>query len=433
MVANLGYTDTEGGCGLEEVAAENHQQIVQLLIDMYPEAIYAKEHLLGRLPLHIAAATANCENGMVSETSAAVIDLLMETAPQVKQVLDHQERSPVEIAWDKTTFQCHQCGNSGNTACSCKNVVSADVHLLHPLLAEDITKVASSKRSDESPYETKTTKQWETKGTNHSKRETQPKEEIDVPQSDDLYEQRQWNSWRGNSHHHGVLAEDKHSADSDILKDVCTATPSKGNQGRSRARSLLCIVGMHETPEEKGDETREDDGQERRVRYNSFWNMNRHVSSPCSASKSEFIQFSIPVLRIQVRLTDLKKPQNSKGPRRAPNPFFEVYVTDGKMVATRYQSYPIMGVREATWDEALIELTPLEHKMKKNRTAMEQQNTNWQIGIRVLHCQRRGGQSAQVIGTCRSSLDKLSKEPRQPILDGFQVMGWLEVLSVAVE
>jgi hypothetical protein len=95
----------------------------------------------------------------------------------------------------------------------------------------------------------------------------------------------------------------------------------------------------------------------------------------------------------------------------------------GTLEAT-YQSYPLMNQREGKWEEAV-----LDFGIPRKELVI----ADMRIGIRILHCPKKGG--AKLIGRCRTSLESLRRQPGTgiPILNGFQVMGWLRVLSRSVE
>ena len=89
-----------------------------------------------------------------------------------------------------------------------------------------------------------------------------------------------------------------------------------------------------------------------------------------------------------------------------------------------YKSYPLMNQRQGEWEEIVIGLGKPKFEIR-----------NLQIGVRVMHCRKRGGQATE-IGVCRAPLDTLQQnrpDKAYPILDGFQVMGWLRVLSLSIE
>ena len=115
-----------------------------------------------------------------------------------------------------------------------------------------------------------------------------------------------------------------------------------------------------------------------------------------------------------------------------------------------------MKKTEGTWEEAVIDISPNPNPKKHlpRSSIMDDDGTiattnslrspnvldhHWRIGFRVIHCHHSTADGkvmdppdkGNVIGLCRTSLDKLQKEPRQAILDGFQVMGWLEVTYLA--
>jgi hypothetical protein len=82
-----------------------------------------------------------------------------------------------------------------------------------------------------------------------------------------------------------------------------------------------------------------------------------------------------------------------------------------------------MKQREGEWEESVIDLGKPKGEI-----------TNLQIGVRIMHCRKRGGE-AKFIGLCRAPLGSLQQQPENgyPILNGFQVMGWLRVLSLTIE
>jgi hypothetical protein len=41
---------------------------------------------------------------------------------------------------------------------------------------------------------------------------------------------------------------------------------------------------------------------------------------------------------------------------KAPNPYYEVFVTEGGRSTSIYKSYPLMNQREGKWDESVIDL-----------------------------------------------------------------------------
>jgi hypothetical protein len=96
----------------------------------------------------------------------------------------------------------------------------------------------------------------------------------------------------------------------------------------------------------------------------------------------------------------------------------------GGLLEASYQSYPLMNQREGKWEEAV-----LDFGVPRTELVI----TDLKIGIRVMHCPKKGG--AKMIGLCRTSLESLQRQPGTgiPILYGFLVMGWLRVLSISVE
>jgi hypothetical protein len=137
-------------------------------------------------------------------------------------------------------------------------------------------------------------------------------------------------------------------------------------------------------------------------------------------------------MKIRLHVSELRRPPNALGgisnSSKAPNPYYEMFVsqkssTGGSLEAT-YQSYPLLNQREGKWEEAV-----LNFGIPRTELVI----TDLKICIRVMHCPKKGG--AKLIGHCRTSLESLQRQPGTaiPILYGFQVMGWLRVLSISVE
>jgi hypothetical protein len=134
------------------------------------------------------------------------------------------------------------------------------------------------------------------------------------------------------------------------------------------------------------------------------------------------------IMKIRLHISKLRRRGGNIN-NKAPNPYYEMFVSSqrlrvgGSLEAT-YQSYPLMNQREGTWEEAV-----LDFGIPRTELVI----TDMRIGIRVMHCPKKGG--AQSIGLCRTSLESLRRQPGTgiPILWGFEVMGWLRVLSISVE
>ncbi len=92
--------------------AAHHGKVLEIALHAFPDAVKAREKLSGMLPLHIAACTGYSQNGLVSETSFVVLELLMKHAPETKWVKDDWGHSAVAIAWKETVFHCAMCSGA---------------------------------------------------------------------------------------------------------------------------------------------------------------------------------------------------------------------------------------------------------------------------------------------------------------------------------
>lgn len=129
-------------------------------------------------------------------------------------------------------------------------------------------------------------------------------------------------------------------------------------------------------------------------------------------------------LKIKVAMAELKRPKNGIiSSKKAPNPFFEIFIDLGHGPTKLYRSYPLRHCRGANWDEAIVDLgVPLDAIGYLG------------IDIRVMHCHKKGGEGS-MIGLCVASEDGSAQQcgHAHPVLNEFQVMGWLRVVSLKVE
>lgn len=88
-----------------------------------------------------------------------------------------------------------------------------------------------------------------------------------------------------------------------------------------------------------------------------------------------------------------------------------------------YQSYPMKHCRDPKWDEVAVDLgVPLK------------EIGNLGIDIRVMHCHKKGGEGS-MIGLCVASEEGSQQcgHAHPVLMHGFQVVGWLRVVSLIVE
>ena len=173
-------------------------------------------------------------------------------------------------------------------------------------------------------------------------------------------------------------------------------------------------------------------------------------------------------LHLKIRLSDLLHPA-IQGKKRGikikgccnPSPYFEVFAAHRRgMAKSYYRSYPIRESSAGVWEDAFLDLG-LTHGQLRNGT----DGAGYiEIGIRVMHCPD-SGTGIKLIGSCQLSLETLEREQREqrqlrddvrrlrdvigddgrkvnvslpepkkhPILNGFQVMGNLQVLNLAIK
>jgi hypothetical protein len=126
-----------------------------------------------------------------------------------------------------------------------------------------------------------------------------------------------------------------------------------------------------------------------------------------------------------------------------PNPCFEIFVAHRAGISKGYyKSYPMYNVSEGTWEEAFIDIGLTRHQLHCGIDGAG----HVEIGIRVMHCPNKGSEM-KIIGTSQISLETLEKtiiESKKqtngheksnwyPILQGYQVKGWLQVVSFRIQ
>ena len=131
------------------------------------------------------------------------------------------------------------------------------------------------------------------------------------------------------------------------------------------------------------------------------------------------------LLRVKLSMSQLKRPRSGKlvtsVSTKPPNPYFEITITTNNSVAS-YRSYPIHHVRDATWDDAVVDLG-----------IPKSQVNHLNIDIKVFHCRKKGG-GGTLIGIVRPPKDGESTFGKpHPLTSGFQVTGWIRLLSMKIE
>jgi hypothetical protein len=166
------------------------------------------------------------------------------------------------------------------------------------------------------------------------------------------------------------------------------------------------------------------------------------------------------ILCLQLRLSGLVHPNSTSTSNRStspgmmlrrsnsfgnlrknmlPNPCFEVFLAHRAGLSNGYyKSYPLFNTAKGTWEEAFID-TGLTHRQLEYGIGG---GSHVEVGIRVLHCPERGS-DMQLIGTCVISLENLERNAsangviqecsKYPILQEYEVKGWLQVLSFQIK
>jgi hypothetical protein len=151
-------SDSEGNgshpCGDEESDTMARGEILQMLLDSYPAGLYTRGRSNGMVPLHIAASTGRSENGVVSDTTVLVLEMLLKHAPVTLRILDRAGNSAVDLAWRQAKFLCYHCGHFGGDPCWCPHMATAAEKDLNPLLRVDIfEQLGLSKHADSEIFE----------------------------------------------------------------------------------------------------------------------------------------------------------------------------------------------------------------------------------------------------------------------------------------
>jgi hypothetical protein len=139
--------------------------------------------------------------------------------------------------------------------------------------------------------------------------------------------------------------------------------------------------------------------------------------------------------------------------RQLPNPYFEMVVAHRcGMSRSYYKSYPKYRCADGIWEEAFIDLGLTLDQLARGAGGAD----HVEVGVRVMHCPHRGAEM-KLIGTWQASLETLEKQQqldrqrtgsgrgivpeevasemalKYPILQGYKVMGKLQVLSLEVK
>jgi hypothetical protein len=145
---------------------ENHVEILDLLLERYPNSIMATEIINNMIPLQVAAYTTKSENGIVTPIIASIFHLLVDKTTKASKssftdaettidnvVTTYKDRNGLtayDWSWKNVNYYCSRCGMEEDSAttttvtrrmpmkCNCNQAVSVTVNVIHPLLRKEI-------------------------------------------------------------------------------------------------------------------------------------------------------------------------------------------------------------------------------------------------------------------------------------------------------
>lgn len=408
------------------VDSTNHGNVINLLLTSYPESISAREQANGMTPLHIAASTTRSENGIVSPVASNVLNILMVNSPSgaVNMCKDKSGMTPRDWAWQNVEYFCPHCGMEKTSAtknkdvallksdarCKCPQLLSVSEMCLHPFLRKEIRSHLLGSQKHAIRAETKKNANLSTKtGKVKSADRTSKKSSQPIQHKDGMTKKQ----------------------------------PVSGRQQKGTDRNV--ILSQREL-----DNMRE--------------GANNNIAFRRQTCKKDGLGAKTASLHMKIRLSELVHPSNHGRKRRSsslvPSPFFEVFAAHRcGMSRSYYKSYPLHGSTEGTWEEAFLDLG-LTHKQLRTGT----NGAGYiEVGIRVMHLSEKGT-DIKLIGTCQVSLETLERQQRERtklqhevrnlkniigdgrdidmalpepekhfILNGFEVTGKLQVLSLAIK
>jgi hypothetical protein len=157
-----------------------------------------------------------------------------------------------------------------------------------------------------------------------------------------------------------------------------------------------------------------------------------------------------------------KKKDGNNSKKKQTNPYFEIFAAHrGGMSRSYYKSYPLMNSNDGTWEDAFLDLG-LTHSQLLEASG---DASHVEIGIRVMNIPSKGNvgtSEIKLIGTCQVGLETLEQQQQRlllnsnicnggvdvdeednlvdhqgpekyTILNGYQVTGKLQVLSLCIE
>lgn len=428
--------------------AANHAVIVKMLLLAAPNLAQERETFNGMLPIHIAASTARSKNYASPPAAFLVLQILLGVAPHTLKVVDRYGDTPVSLAWRNTVFQCSDCGHLGSLSCLCDSMPAQHVRFRNPLLQYPNDDVADQ---------------------SHSHCNFDGRDERILPREWDAEDERvNFDSSEESSIEHSPivdLTDDNHRGKMDDqfalskrafielrqAQEPSAATTSR-EKGSSHFGKLICqsserhgtIRGHgYQSPGSASSPRR--DTMKRATTTSTGSSSSSHQRAPLTQQRrrmgpahQEIVvptkQWSInfQVLRIQIELSGLQRPKNSKRPSRAPNPYFEIYVTDGVSIASRYLSRPFLSTRGGIWDEALIDVSPSRKREGTQHQRCPPGPDSWKIGVRVLHS--RKNREDQAMGIYKGTMRELQETitTKIPLQNDSNVVGWLRVIKLSL-
>jgi hypothetical protein len=404
----------------EESQPNHHGDIVKLLIQSYPQSILCREMTKHMLPLHIAASTAQTKNGVISSTAAEIIEMLVLAGPPdvATTYRDADGCIPLDYA---------------SSWCGYHHMLSVTQNQLHPLLRS----VINTHLMTLEPVVRETEDEF-----------IIMKEEYSSTKSTKRFLQRRRPSSTSTS-----TTSNKHIETKTMVQNAIQRLTANNVRERESIDGVVIDRANDEVCYEKDEESDV-------IEYNrSGIEPNRDNTVEAREDVASCDAMSFPpvttntntMICLKLRLSGLRTRGGGGGLRRGgggkssvPNPFFEVFVAHrGGISKGYYKSYPLYRTTEGTWEECFVG-TGLTHDQLVQGTA--------HIGIRVSHFPRRGTTS-QIIGTVQVAFEDLERVlgegnhaleaadetsesgdlAKYPILQGYQVMGWVQVLSLHIQ
>jgi hypothetical protein len=407
----------------EEPQPNHHGDIVKLLIQSYPQSILCREMTKNMLPLHIAASTAQTKNGVISPTAAAIIEMLVLAGPPDVATTYRDADGSIPLDYASSWCEYHQ-------------MLSVTQNQLHPLLRS----VINTHLMTLEPVVRETEDEF-----------IIMKDEYSSTKNTKRFLQRRRPSSTSTS-----KTSNKHIETKTMVQNAVQRLTANNVRERESVDGVVIDRANDEVRYGKDEESDVIEYNRSGIEPNrdNTVEAREDVASGDAMSFPPVTTITNTMICLKLRLSGLRTSggggggggglrRGGGGKSSVPNPFFEVFVAHrGGISKGYYKSYPLYRTTEGTWEECFVG-TGLTHDQLVQGSA--------HIGIRVSHFPRRGTTS-QIIGTVQVSLEDLERVlgegnhaleaaetsesgdlAKYPILQGYQVMGWVQVLSLHIQ